>query len=124
MTQTNSGGSPAGAAARHREVNPVQRIGTIYGVLELRIDALGGAAPVPLGVRVRVDLADARWIDLATLERAAQLTWGAAGVEVVGRDSGAIAEVVRYVRSAHERYALAEVEHARHMARWGLGDAA
>ncbi|WP_162470789.1 hypothetical protein [Saccharothrix deserti] len=124
MTQTNSGGSPAGAAARHREVNPVQRNGTVYGVLELRIDALGDATPVPLGVRVRVDLADARWIDLATLERAARLTWGAAGVEVVGRHSGAIAEVVRYVRSVHERYALAEVEHAHHMARWGLGDAA
>ncbi|WP_139190779.1 hypothetical protein [Actinokineospora iranica] len=100
----------------------------VFGVLELRmsdVDASGvgrGYGAVPPGVRVRVRLDDARWVEGDRLTVLADVCFGAGAVEVVGTDAGAVADVVGHLRRAHSQFRAAEVEAARLVAgfaSWG-----
>lgn len=83
----------------------------VVGVLRLELSELARWRPVPMGVRVRVDLGDARWLTDHYLRVIATHTWGASQIEVTGTSPRAISDATRHLKRAHAGYSAAEARH-------------
>lgn len=85
----------------------------VFGVVEVHLDRdpcwqdgefIGRPAGIPVGVRVRVQIGDRRFVGMDDTARVASVTYGAASVEVVGTHAPAVADLLAFLRDRQRQW--------------------